>query len=160
MKKIIIIALLLVTSISLNAQEYRWGIGLKGGVCESGLIFKYNFNHKHALDLSLDYGYWNKENSVLLRGNYEWTVPVITKGFNFFYGGGAFLGSSSTTSVTETETVKTTTFGVGIQGIVGLEYKIPNFPLAIDLNYQPAFRIVANPKFYWANFALGVKFAF
>jgi len=161
MKKIFLVSLLLIiASLSLSAQSYRWAIGLKGGVCASGITFKYNFNQKNALDAAINYGYWKGENSVSLSANYEWVLPVITKGFTFFYGAGAFLGSSSTTKATDTETVKTTTFGIGVQGVAGLEYKIPNFPMAIDLNYQPALCILAKPAFYWANFALGVKFAF
>jgi len=160
MKKIIVIALLLCASLSLGAQNYKWGIGLRGGVCSSGITFKLNFNQKGGLDAGINYGYWKGEQAISLSANYEWMTPVITKGFTLFYGGGAFLGSSSKTETTDTETIKTTTYGIGIQGIAGLEYKITNLPLAIDLNYQPTFAILSQPKFYWANVALGVKFVF
>jgi len=161
MKKIIIVTLLLVSAISLNAQNYKWAIGLRGGVCSSGITFKINFNPKGGLDAALNYGYWQGEQAVSLSANYEWSTPVIAKGFSVFYGCGAFAGNKSWKEVDKegTET-KYKTYGIGAQGIVGLEYKIPNFPLAIDLHYQPTLSVLSSFKFYWANVAIGVKFAF
>ena len=59
-------------------------------------------------------------------GLYEWTQPVINNDFNLYYGVGGHLGAAANK------------FAIGIDAIVGLEYKIPNAPIAFSLDYKPS----------------------
>ena len=51
-------------------------------------------------------------------------------------------------------------FGLDIEGIVGVEWKIPSVPLALSLDYRPAFEILPTTGFYAKGFAFGVKYLF
>ena len=143
MKKFFVMAALLVSTLAVSAQEYDWAIGLRGGAL-SGLTVKKNLG-ANAIEagVSLDAYFTNVE------ATYQWQQPVITEGFNLYYGAGAYLG------------LATQYLGVGAEGVVGLEYKIPGAPIALSIDYRPTFNILGgfgHSNFY--NFGFGAKFCF
>ena len=143
MKKYFVMAALLVSTLAVSAQEYDWAIGLRGGAL-SGLTVKKNLG-ANAIEagVSLDAYFTNVE------ATYQWQQPVITEGFNLYYGAGAYLG------------LATQYLGVGAEGVVGLEYKIPGAPIALSIDYRPTFNILGgfgHSNFY--NFGFGAKFCF
>ena len=83
---------------------------------------------------------------------YERNIPVITSGFHFYYGGGVNLGGW--------EKHGDTKFTAGINGIVGLEYKIASIPLAFSVDYKPCLNFAGHTGFHAADFGLGIKVAF
>lgn len=143
MKKFMMMAALLVATLTVSAQDYNWALGVRGGAL-SGLTAKMNLD-KTAIEagLSLD------ANFINIDATYQWQQPVITDGFHLYYGGGAYVGLAEQY------------IGVGAEGVVGLEYLIPNVPIAVSLDYRPTFNILGgfgNSNFY--NFGLGVKYCF
>ena len=51
-------------------------------------------------------------------------------------------------------------FAFGIDGVIGLEYKIPSIPLAFSLDYKPNLNLIEKTKFHALDFGLGVKVTF
>ncbi len=147
MKKIIVLLFVMVlASAKLSAQDYNWAIGVRGGVTMSGLSVKYNFDPANSIEGMLDFA--QGFNIVAL---YERHIPVITNGFRFYYGAGANLGAWHHHD---------DKFTLGIDGIVGLEYKISSIPLAFSLDYKPFLNFIGHTGFHAADFGLTIKVAF
>ena len=75
----------------------------------------------------------------------------IGEGFEFYYGAGANLGSWD---------YDDGEFTFGVNGIIGLEYKIREFPLAFSLDYKPNLNVIGKTGFHAADFGLGIRVAF
>lgn len=148
MKKTIAVLLLVFafTSVS-KAQDYNWGIGLRGGGIASGISVKGFIGGASALE-----GIVSFVNGVNIYGLYERHVPVIGKGFNFYYGGGANIGSWEKHGYSE--------FTMGVDGVVGLEYKISNVPLTIGADYKPNVNFIGHTGFGWYDFGITARVAF
>ncbi|MBR3858548.1 MAG: hypothetical protein IKJ18_00815 [Bacteroidaceae bacterium] len=144
MKKFMVMAALMVATLTVSAQEYNWAVGVRGGAF-NGLTAKKN-NGSNALEFGAS---WSLGNHLRVDGVYEWQQPVITEGFNLYYGAGAFLG------------INGGNFGVGAEAVVGLEYKIANIPLAFSLDYRPALDILdLGDMLNFYNFGFGIKYCF
>ncbi len=149
MKKILIIcAILLFAGASrLQAQDYNWAIGVRGGVTATGISVKYNFDPANSIE-----GWMDFVQGFNFYGLYERNIPVITTGFHFYYGGGVNLGGWK-----EHDNYP---FTMGINGIVGLEYKIQSIPLAFSVDYKPNLNFCGKTGFHALDFGLGIKVAF
>lgn len=158
MKKIIlIIALSLAAVTAASAQDYNWAIGLRGGGMASGLTVKHKVSEGRALEFTGNY--WYAGRGAILTGLMEWNTPVITDGFNLYYGIGAHLGSG----VYDNNGTATAKFIVGVDAVVGLEYKVPRAPIAFSLDYRPFLHILsteASKMLGLYDIGLGVKFCF
>ena len=130
-----------------SAQDYNWAIGVRGGGVLSGVTVKYNFDPANSVEGLLDFtqGF----NVVAL---YERHIPVISDGFRFYYGAGVNMGAWHRWGGNP--------FTMGIDGIIGLEYKIRTIPLAFSIDYKPLVNFAGRTGFYGLDFGLGVKVAF
>ncbi len=150
MKKITILALVLNCSFLMaqnktaNSLDYKTGIGLRiwDGV---GLNLKTFLDEKSAIDLT---GYFSKEGTTLL-GNYEFHGDLSTEGNLKWY-----LGFGANVSILKTP--KTTL--VGVNGVVGLDYKFKTLPLNIAFDWQPGFRFKKGYGFQNRWFGLDVRY--
>lgn len=140
---LIVVTLLSLTA--LNAQEYKWAVGARVGGQTAGISGKYNIDGVNGIEGILSFPY---KNGFLATALYERYVPVIDHGFYFFYGAGGHIGKWDSK------------FAVGADAIVGLEYRIPNAPLAISIDYKPTFNIASRTKFYMLDFGLGLRAMF
>ena len=143
---LITVASILFAGSALKAQNYNWAIGVRGGVTASGITVKYNFDPANAIEGIVDFA-----QGFNLYALYERNIPVIAEGFNFYYGAGANIGSWGHHDGE---------FTFGIDGIVGLEYKIASLPLAFSLDYKPNLNLIQKAKFHATDFGLGIKVAF
>lgn len=147
-KSILLIALLCVVFTSRAvAQEYTWALGVRGGVTATGLTGKYNFDASNSIEGIIDF-----TRGVNVYALYERNVPVIGQGFNFFYGAGANLGGWKEHGKYP--------FTMGVNGIVGLEYKFNSIPLLLAVDYKPCLNFVGRTGFHAADFGLSIKVAF
>lgn len=137
-----LLASLFVASGVAMAQDYNWAIGVRGGDM-SGISVKARLNKADAIEALLTFN-----RGVNIFALYERNVPVICAGFNFYYGAGANLGSWHNK------------FTAGIDGVVGLEYKIPTIPLAFSVDYKPCLNFVGHTGFRALDFGLGIKVTF
>ena len=145
MKKFIVLCACVLMGIgSLSAQNYKNEIGLRLGG-SGGLTYRYHLNEGNAIEGMLWFG-WN--NAINVTALYEWSQPVINDDFSLYYGAGAHIGAAYND------------FAIGVDGIVGLEYQIPNAPIAISLDYKPAINFIHFNAYGFFDFALGVKYTF
>ena len=143
MKKFLMMAALMVATLTVSAQDYDWAVGLRGGGF-SGLTAKKNMG-ANAIEAGLSL----YNGGFTIDGVYEWQQPVIADGFSLYYGAGAYAN------------IWGGYFGLGAEGVVGLEYRLPiNFPLAISLDYRPGINLIGGVNFWGGNFGFGVKYCF
>ena len=143
MKKFLVMATLLVATLTVSAQDYNWAIGLRGGGF-SGLTAKQNMG-----GTAIEAGLSLYNGGFAIDGVYEWQQPVIAEGINLYYGVGGYLGLAGSD------------FCLGAEGVVGLEYQLPiNFPLAISLDYRPALNVLPGLAPNFVNFGFGIKYCF
>lgn len=146
MKKIIVlIAAALLTVTAVSAQNYKWAGGLRIGGDLVGMSVKHKFNSGSAVEGLFSYPW---DNGFTFTGLYERHVPVISSGFSFYYGAGGHIGAWDHD------------FAIGVDAIVGLEYKVPAAPIAFSVDYKPAFNIASHTHFYMADIAFGIKYTF
>ncbi|MCD7962448.1 MAG: hypothetical protein LUF90_02610 [Rikenellaceae bacterium] len=149
MKKFIMAIILAVTVTGFcSAQDYNWGIGVRGGAVATGITAKVSIDGQNAVE-----GILSLVNGVNFYGLYERHMPVISSGFSFYYGAGGNIGSWKRHSNKK--------FTVGIDGIIGLEYKIREVPLAFSVDYKPGLNFIGHSGFRgWYDFGASVKVAF
>ncbi len=146
MKKSVLMIVFAIASFTVaSAQDYNWGVGVRLGGETGGASVKYKFNSVNALE-GIFSTPW--KSGLMFTALYERYIPVIDRGFHFYYGAGAHVGDLARK------------FAFGVDGIIGLEYKLLNVPLAFSLDYKPNFNIVEKARFYPADIALGIRVAF
>ena len=149
MKKIIclLIAMAAFSTYSTRAQDYNWAVGVRLGGDTGGATAKFKLNPSDALEGILAVP-WDKGGGFLFTLLYERHIPVIADGFHFYYGGGGHIGT------------RADRLAFGVDGIMGLEYKLHKSPLVLSFDYLPSFNIIRDTKFYVTDFALSIRVAF
>lgn len=143
--------------------DYKNAFGIRGGGT-SGLTYKHIFESGNAFEGII--GIW--PNAYGLTGLYEKNVGTTVEGLKWYYGGGAHI----TNEISRTRYYDRAAdnyyykndnigLGIGVDGLLGLEYKIPVIPLAFSLDVKPYLQFNTNRS---ATFAidpgLGIKLAF
>ena len=148
MKKIILFtACALLCAGTALSQNYKHAISLRAGGSNAALTYKQHLNAGNAFEVMAWFGFY-EASSFSAAGLYEWTQPVINNDFNLYYGVGGHLGAAANK------------FAIGIDAIVGLEYKIPNAPIAFSLDYKPSVNFMNLNAYGLFDLALGIKFTF
>ena len=144
-KYILFFAFLLIAFSTVFSQEYKAGIGLRGGWI-GGVTAKYFISEGRALEGIFSSGWgWR---GYQITGLYEIHKAAFTKddveGFCWFYGAGAHFGGGYRYEVWKHtgpgnsgywENYRYSAFG--IDGIFGLEYRIPDLPVTLALDVKP-----------------------
>ncbi len=151
MKKIIAtFAFLFVVSLA-QAQRYENAIGLRGGY-GSGISFKHNmgtFTVEAIGAFRSFYSYFG------VLGELYSPLDVDLPGdFNLYYGGGAHLINTrySVFAIPENNTY------FGVDGILGVEYEIPDYPLDVSLDVKPEFNFNGYGIGWGSAFSLRYEF--
>lgn len=144
---------------------YTKAIGVRAGET-SGLTYKHFFTDIEAFEGIL--GIW--PNAIGLTGLYEKHVPFgNVDGLNWYFGGGAHLSiGTGKLYYFQREGNRYYSYrrsypglAVGLDGLIGAEYKIPKAPLAISFDIKP-FIEVNNGGVLYTSFdpGLGIKVTF
>ena len=163
MKKNLLIVLIVITSLfattALRAQGYQTAIGAKFGGYENGISLKYFTQKNVALEGILGF----RSHGVVFTGLYEIHQPAFNVAdLQLYYGGGAHLGSINGEYQRyggNNQNYATNTLLLGADGVLGLEYKIPEAPIAISLDLNPRLELATGPFFDLAP-GLGLKYTF
>jgi hypothetical protein len=151
MKKILLTLVLALTVVALaNAQDYKTGIGLRGG-WGYGLTVKHFISEKSALEGILS----SRWSGFEVTGLYE----IHNRAFdvdrlNWYFGGGAHVGFYGNNYPGGNVTV------VGIDGILGLEYNFKEVPINLSLDWKPAFNFVGYSHFFGDGGAFSIRYIF
>lgn len=150
MKKVIIVIALALCGFTAAAQSYDWSIGIRGGATQGSVNARFCAG-KNAVDLRVSIPYSKIGTGMTVDGSYEWCMPVITEGMEFYYGPGLMLGILPGQDKSF--------FSLGFQGVAGLEYKIPKIPVAAFIDYRPTLFCAfgSGISFNAADIGLGIR---
>jgi hypothetical protein len=137
-------------------RDYRMALGLRLSTAiptlSNAVTGKYFITDRSAVEGIISFG--NKFGIGALLEVYK---PFNAEGLSWFYGAGAYAGFAKNSDQ----------FGkgdgrvyVGPTGILGLDYKFPNAPVNLSLDWKPELDIVPAINFIPDAFALSVRFAF
>ncbi len=133
---------------SSSGSTYKNALGVKvwdGG----GISFKHFVSNKNALEF-IGY-FWNR--GTRITGLYEIHMPISdASGLQWYIGPGAHIG------------LYNTKYGdgafIGVDGVLGLDYKFKKAPLNMSLDWQPSFEFGDNRGFVGSWGGLGIRYTF
>lgn len=166
-----IIGLVLISTLSAQAQTKAIGLRFNGGTAYGGTGLGGEISYQHGLSdanrLEFDLGFrsWRNEfrsNSswMSLTGIYHWVwnIAAVDEGLNWYVGPGAQVGIYNWESVAGSNTE----IGIGIGGQIGIEYDFSattNVPLQLSLDTRPMFEVLNDGGFGYGG-ALGLRYRF
>lgn len=148
-----------------NAQDYKpdyqFAAGLKFGGYENGISGKYFMDKNTAIEGLLGL---RSPHGLVVTGLYELNIPVFNvPGFKFYYGFGAHVGAVGAGYYKrfngDNELYTSSQILLGADGVIGLEYVIPQSPIAVSLDLNPRLELATGPFFDIAP-GLGIKYCF
>jgi len=150
------------TELAINTPDYKLAVGLRAGET-SGLTIKQIIGNSKALEGIV--GVWYQGMSfTLLFEKYEPAFEV--SGLNWYYGAGAHAAIDMNYTFRNYWGDRYYHYhsggvGLGVDGIIGLEYKIPPIPIAISIDVKP-FLEVNTLGGAWLSLdpGLGIKITF
>lgn len=164
-KNIINLAIAVVAILSLNntafAQvNYTNGAGLRLGGYENGLTLKHFTDSETALEGIIGF----RPGVFVVTGLYEkHQIAFAEPSLNFFYGAGAHIGGISGDryyrSYGRERYYGDSGILLGVDGIAGLEWQIPELPLAVSVDLHPRVEI-ANLPLLNMEAALSIRYTF
>ena len=147
-------------STNAGTPTYQLAGGLKFGGYENGISGKYFFKENTAIEAVLGF----RNHGVVLTGLYEihqvaFNVPAL----KFYYGFGAHIGGIGSGTYRrfngDTHVYPNNQILLGADGVIGLEYKILEAPIAISLDLNPRIELATGPFMDIAP-GLGIKYTF
>ena len=159
MKKLFILSLvsLLFLSTETFAQNYKTAIGVRGGFY-NGITVKHFTGASNAIE-GLATSRWNGFNLTLL---WDWDNQIAdVDGLSWFYGIGGHIGTwdNDLNAPWYDPNYNGRYTIIGIDGIIGLEFTIPNAPINFQLDYKPIFDLVGYNGFRGDVGALSIRYA-
>jgi hypothetical protein len=158
------LTIFLIVNNTSKAQEYKpnyqLALGLKFGGYENGIAGKYFLDNTTSLEGILGF----RSHGLVVTGLYELNVNAFnTEGLRFYYGFGAHIGAVGAGIYRRfggnNEYYDSGQVLLGADGVVGLEYVIPNSPIAISLDLDPRVEFTGGPFVDLAP-GLGIKYTF
>ncbi len=133
---------------SASGTTYKNALGVKvwdGG----GISYKHFFDGKNAGELV---GYfWNQ--GTRITGLYEIHGPITgASGLQWYIGPGAHVGFYNTKYGGNSY--------IGVDGVLGLDYKFKGAPINMSLDWQPSFEFGDNRGFVGSWGGLGIRYTF
>ncbi|MBK7133583.1 MAG: hypothetical protein IPH69_12410 [Bacteroidales bacterium] len=155
MRKTILTLVLAFSIVSLaSAQEYKTGVGLRGGFSQ-GLTIKHFLGDKAAVEGLLTTRWGGFE----ITGLYEiHNTAFDVDRLKWYYGAGAHIGFWDGNS--SWGTLGTSYTVIGIDGILGIEYSFSEAPINIGLDWKPAINLVGYSGFWADGGALSIRYIF
>lgn len=147
----------LITSISAVAQfnegpDYKTALGVK--VFPGAVTLKHFITGNRAFE---GLGYISSD-GFRLTGLYELHFPVASvEGLKWYVGGGAHAGTWSDAWKSKYPS-RNSGPAIGVDGVVGLDYKISGVPLNLSFDWQPSFNITGYNYFEGGCGGLGLRF--
>jgi len=152
-KSFVTLTFLIVFFLTAGAQDYKTGIGIRGGF-SNGLTVKHFISSESALEGLLT-ARWN---GFLITGLYERHAQAFgVTGLYWYYGFGAHIGSWNHNYKNDRYDNYSV---IGIDGIIGIEYNITEIPFNISLDYKPGLNVVGKPLGLTDEVALSIRYVF
>ncbi len=164
MRKVVLATFILFFSVAVQAQSqsansssYRTALGVKvwdGG----GISLKHFFNGNNAGEL-IGY-FWS--NGFRLTGLYEIHGPISgAPGLQWYIGPGLHVGAYNDQHTHHNDDNYHHSHGsVGIDGVLGLDYKFNRAPINLSIDWQPSFEFADGHGFAGSWGGLGIRYTF
>lgn len=159
MKKLLtIICLAVIATFAFNsessAQSYKNAIGGRFGAA-NGVTFKTTLGGNKMVDIIANFRSSNKHDYFRVTGLYEIYNPINNAaGLNWYYGIGGTVGSVKDRSKDESNLY------LGVDGVLGLDYKFADAPINISLDWKPTIGLVPDTDFDASGVGLSLRFTF
>ncbi len=148
---VVVFALLSVSKVQAQTTNYGQAIGVRLSH-SPGITYKKFLSDKNALEFIGHARIWNDGSYFAVTGLYQWVLPFPVEQMNWYAGVGADVGLISYSNTSEV--------GLGIDGIVGIEYTLADYPFNFSLDWIPSFAIINNGGFYGGNVGLSARYVF
>ncbi|MDX9810980.1 MAG: hypothetical protein RBU28_01235 [Bacteroidales bacterium] len=156
MRKLIFTGLLAFTMLlAVDAQDYKTGIGFRGGF-DNGITIKHFITRSSALE-GIIASRWR---GLELIGLYEIHATAFdTERLNWYFGGGAHIGFWDGDHAVWGDEGSNYAV-IGVDGIIGIEYNFKAIPVNLSLDWKPALNLVGYSGFWGDGGALSVRYIF
>jgi len=160
-KTLLFLSIITIFSIPLKAQEYKTAVGIRLGpsspAISGGFTIKHFLDEKHAVE-----GIVGINGGIGVCALYEWHLPIATvEHLQWFAGAGGYAAyRNNTVFVPEGTGYKSNTSYVGAAGIIGADYKFPDIPLNISIDWKPELNIIENVGFEASGVGFSARFTF
>lgn len=161
MKKIVTAAIIIVGFLRVHAQSvevtqgssYKQAVGVK---LPLGFSATYKKFINTTNNIEAEATYWNKgfRAALLYEFNF-YSFPDIPN-LSWFAGPGVHAGFWKS----QYQKTYNSKADLGIDGIIGLDYKFDNLPINVSLDWQPAITLLGDAAFIPAYGGLGVRYTF
>lgn len=159
MKKFLtIICLAVIATFAFNsessAQNYKNAIGGRFGAA-NGVTFKTTLGGNKMVDIIANFRSNSSYNYFRVTGLYEIYNPISdAAGLNWYYGVGGTVGSVKYKPKDQSDLY------LGVDGVLGLDYKFADAPINISLDWKPTIGLVPDTDFDASGVGLSLRFTF
>jgi len=137
-----------------EGSDYKTALGVK--VYPGALTVKHFFKPNTAIE---GLGYFSSD-GFRITGLYEKHFDIDgIDGLKWYVGGGGHMGVWSDSWKTKYP-AREGGMAIGIDGVIGLDYKIKGIPLNLSFDWQPSFNIIGYNYFEGGWGGLGVRYTF
>ncbi len=146
---------------NVSAQSnYNTGVGLRLGGYENGITLKHFISSDTALEGILGF----RRGGFVFTGLYEkHAIAFAEPSLNWFYGAGAHIGGISGDryyrAYGNDRYYNDSGILLGADGILGLEWQVPELPIAASLDLHPRLEVARGP-FLDLEVALSIRYIF
>jgi hypothetical protein len=152
MKILLAIAAFLLALAATAQSPYNKAIGIKFPA-GTGLTYKKFVTQKAAMEFQALYA----TESFRLAGLYEFHFPFSkAEGLNWYVGPGAHLGFYKN----QYQKSYSSKMDLGIDGVIGLDYKFNGLPVNVSLDWQPSVSFSGNSGANASYGGVAVRYAF
>ncbi len=164
MKKILILSVFMISlaTVTTKAQNlssgYKTGLGVKLWNDGGGITLKHFVSNNNAVE-AIGY-FWN--GGTRITGLYEFHYDIAgAPGLKWYIGPGVHVGLyNSRYYDNNPNNDRTSGSFVGIDGVLGLDYKFNGVPINLSLDWQPSFEFGDNRGFIGSWGGLGIRYTF
>lgn len=138
---------------SQTSTTYDRAIGVKfpGGFAVSYKQFVKDYQNVEAEAMFRNDGF-----RVVGLYEFNWDIPSVD-GLRWYVGPGAHLGAWNNKGEKQSNN---STIGLGIDGVIGLDYKLADYPINISLDWQPAVDVIGSTGYNSAYGGIGIRYTF
>ncbi len=136
-----------------TSTTYDRAIGVKfpGGFAVSYKQFVKDYQNVEAEAMFRNDGF-----RVVGLYEFNWDIPSVD-GLRWYVGPGAHLGAWNNKGEKQSNN---STIGLGIDGVIGLDYKLADYPINISLDWQPAVDVIGSTGYNSAYGGIGIRYTF
>lgn len=163
MKKILMLVGMVMTMSVFTAkaqemdQSYKTALGVKLWHNGAGITLKQFIGQNHALE-GIGY-FWN--GGARITGLYEFHFDIAgAPGLKWYVGPGAHIGFYQNGYKDPYGYYSTGTSYIGLDGVLGLDYKFDGAPINLSLDWQPSIEFGDGRGFYGGWGGLGIRYTF